>query len=63
MIKENALSAKTITEEMIVNKLNLKAGIEEFVSHKSEINPSGIVTLNMEKIFSFKKVVIAESKP
>ena len=50
MIKENALSAKTITEEMIVNKLNLKAGIEEFVSHKSEINPSGIVTLNMEKI-------------
>ena len=47
MIKENALSAKTITEEMIVNKLNLKAGIEEFVSHKSEINPSGIVTLKL----------------
>ena len=63
MIKENALSAKTITEEMIVNKLNLKAGIEEFVSHKSEINPSGIVTLTIHKTFSSQTVVTAESTP
>ena len=34
MINENALSAKIMTDEIIVNRLNLKAGIEEFVSHK-----------------------------
>ena len=51
-----------MTDEIIVNRLNLKAGIEEFVSHKSETNPSGIVTLKMENTFSFKKEVIVESK-
>ena len=62
MLNENALSAKIMTDEIIVNRLNLKAGIEEFVSHKSETNPSGIVTLKMENTFSFKKEVIVESK-
>ena len=62
MMNEKALSAKITTEEIIVKRLNLKAGIDEFVSHKSEIKPSGIVTLKIENIFSFKKAVITESK-
>ena len=52
---------KTIVAN-IFRILNLKAGIVEFVSHKSEINPSGIVTRNGNSMYVFKKFVIELSK-
>ena len=62
IISEKALSEKMIIDEIIVIKLNLKAGIIEWLSQSIETKPSGIVTFAMLKIFLFKKAVIGESK-
>ena len=61
IIPENVLSAKTIIEEIIVIIEKRKAGIILPESHKRLTKPSGIETLNKEKIVEFKKDVIDES--
>ena len=53
---------KTI-EEIIVNKLNLNAGIIEFVSTNKEIYPAGNFTLKWLKIVLLRKSVTPISNP
>ena len=51
-----------IMDEISVIRLNLNAGIKEWLSQNNETNPSGIVTFVMLKIYLFKKAVIGVSK-
>ncbi len=62
MLELKALSEKTTIEQIIVRRLNLKAGIADFESHSRETKPSGTVTCSSEKIFSFKKEITVRSK-